>query len=219
MADFTIREYKNRDYDAVRRMFGEGMMEHLPATGTHLLKLFQVQLFFFISFLGVLFVSQSYLLSLVTLAILFLAGRWQLNKEFQEYVEQCKREDLLDIEKSYVANDNSCFWVAESNDRVVGMVGAQSALLSNEVMTLRRMSVARDQRGKGIAKALCRKVIDFARQRGYKTVSLETSMVQYAAQRLYENMGFRKTSVQILPTLFGKFAKFSVLTYEFKIHD
>ncbi|XP_068122238.1 probable N-acetyltransferase camello [Hyperolius riggenbachi] len=219
MADFTIRVYKNRDYNAVRIMFAEGMMEHLPATCAYLLKLPRAQFILFISFISLLLVSKSYLLSLVSLAIVFTAGRRLLTREYHQYVDKCQREDLLDIEESYMASNNSCFWVAESSGRVVGMVAAQAAPRSSEVMLLRRLSVVRDQRRKGIAAALCKKVIDFARQRGYKTLSLEVSMMQNAAQKLYESLGFQMMDDNVLPSLLGRFANFSIMTYEYKIKD
>ncbi|KAM5194711.1 putative N-acetyltransferase camello [Mantella aurantiaca] len=219
MAEFTIRVYKNRDYNAVRIIFAEGMLEHIPATCAYLLKLPRTQFVLFISFISLLLVSRSYLLSLFSLAVVFTAGRRLLTKEYHQYVDKCQREDLLDIEESYMASNNSCFWVAESNGRVVGMVGVESAPRSSDVMLLRRLSVAKDQRHKGIAKALCTKVIDFARQRGYKTLTLETSMIQYSAQKLYESMGFQKTDNKVIPSLLGRYANFSIMTYQYKIED
>ncbi|CAI9620515.1 unnamed protein product [Staurois parvus] len=219
MAEFTIRVYKNKDYNAVRMMFAEGMLEHIPATCAYLLKLPRAQFILFISFISLLLVSRSYLLSLVSLAVVFTGGRRVLTREYHQYVDRCQREDLLDIEESYMASNNSCFWVAESNGRVVGMVGVQSAPRSSKVMQLKRLSVAKDQRHKGIAKALCTKVTDFARQRGYQMVTLETSMIQHAAHKLYETMGFQKTNDEIFPSFLGRFANFSILTYEYKILD
>ncbi|XP_073474230.1 probable N-acetyltransferase camello [Aquarana catesbeiana] len=219
MAEFTIRVYKNKDYNVVRMLFAEGMLEHFPATCAHLLKLPRSQFILFISFISLLLVSKSYLLSLISLAVVFMGGRRLLTKEFHQYINQCQREDLLDIEESYMASNNSCFWVAESDGRVVGMVGAQSAPRSSEVMLLKRLSVAKDQRHKGIAKALCVKVIDFARQRGYQKVTLETSMVQLAAHKLYETMGFQKTDDKVFPSLFGRFSNFSILTFEYQIKE
>ncbi|KAM9329823.1 putative N-acetyltransferase camello [Gastrophryne carolinensis] len=219
MGDVTIRVYKNRDYNAVRLLFAEGMLEHIPAACAHVLKLPRAQFVLFVSFITLLLLSRSYLLSLFSLVLVFTGGRRLLTREYQRYVDRCQREDLLDIEESYMASNNSCFWVAESNGRVVGMVGSWPLQRSGQVMELRRMSVARDQRHKGIAKALCATVIDFARKRGFKTVTLETSMVQQAAQRLYESMGFQKSDEQVIPSLLGRFTNFSVWTYQYKIKD
>ncbi|XP_077136534.1 putative N-acetyltransferase camello [Ranitomeya variabilis] len=219
MADYTIRVYKNRDYNAVRMLFAEGMVEHIPAAYVYLLKLPQAQFVLFISIITLFLISRSYLLSLVSLAIVLTAGRRLLTSEYHQYVDKCQREDLLDIEESYMASNNSCFWVVETNGRVVGMVGVQSAPRSSEVMVLRRLSVAKDKRHLGIASALCQKVMDFTQQRGYKMLTLETSMIQVAAHKLYEKLGFEKTDVKIIPSLFGRFSNFSILTYEYRIKD
>ncbi|XP_075705596.1 putative N-acetyltransferase camello [Rhinoderma darwinii] len=219
MADYTIRVYQNRDYNAVRMLFAEGMLEHIPATCTYLLKLPRAQFVLFISFITLLLISGSYLLSLVSLAVVFTGGRRLLTSEYHKYVDTCQREDLLDIEESYMASNNSSFWVVETGGRVIGMVGVQSVPRSSQVMVLKRLSVAKDRRHQGIASALCQKAMDFARQRGYKVLSLETSMIQFAAHKLYEKLGFEKTDDKIVPSLIGRFSNFSTLTYEYRIKD
>ncbi|MEE6516738.1 hypothetical protein FKM82_026430 [Ascaphus truei] len=217
MADYSIRRYKNSDYDAVRLMFAQGMLEQRSATCFYLLKMPRVNLFLLVAFTTFLVVSKSYLLSLICLASLLVVGWHLINSEVHQYVKRCHGEDLLDIEKSYMLNGSSCFWVAETERKLVGMVGVQAAQNSEGEIVLRRMSVAKDQRTHGIGKALCRTVIDFARKGGCKVVSLETSMVQYAAQKLYERVGFKEIKVRIHPTLFGKLTNFSILYYTFDI--
>ncbi|XP_073418944.1 probable N-acetyltransferase camello [Dendrobates tinctorius] len=325
MADYTIRVYKNRDYNAVRMLFSEGMVEHIPATCAYLLKLPRGQFVLFISFITLLLISRSYLLSLVSLAIVFTAGRRLLTSEYHQYVDKCQREDLLDIEESYMIagqkmmagvlirtyestdyddvralfaegmmdyvsstsfyllslrqvhmvilvsfftfylffrsffvsllvvvallaggrlailfafhrgikktyqtdlqnieesymlRKNACFWVAEVNGRVVGMVGVQPVEDSPHDVVLRRLSVAKDQRHKGIATSLCRHVIDFARQRGYKHVTLNTSTIQHGAHQLYLNMGFRKVRAKPVSSRMGRMANVTVTYYTYDV--
>ncbi|KAM4708938.1 putative N-acetyltransferase camello isoform 1-T3 [Discoglossus pictus] len=218
MTRFSIRKYKHSDHDPVRLLFAQGMYEHLPATSFYILKVPQVHITLLVVFIILLVISRSYLLSIISLAVLLAAGWHVLKSEFHQYVTQCYREDLLDIEKSYMECDRSCFWVAESNGKIVGMVGIQPVTDSNDEMVLRRMSVAKDHRGQGIAKALCLMVIDFAHQHKCKVVSLQTSMVQYDAQKLYERVGFKKIHVEILPTFFGRFTNYSILSYAYNIN-
>ncbi|KAM8939615.1 putative N-acetyltransferase camello [Pelodytes ibericus] len=217
MANFAIRRYRNRDYDIVRLMFAQGMIEHLPTTCIYILKLPRVHFILMVSLISLLMISRSYLLSFMCMTGVLAAGWHLLKGEFHQYVEQCYSEDLLDIEKSYMVNNKSCFWVAESNSRVIGMVGVQPAQDSEDVMVLRRLSVAKDQRFRGVAKSLCTMVIDFARQHGCKTVTLESSMVQHGAHKLYESMGFQMTDDKAFPTWFARFASFSVRTYTYNI--
>ncbi|XP_053556910.1 probable N-acetyltransferase camello [Bombina bombina] len=217
MAKFFIRKYNNSDYDAVRLLFAKGMFALVPASAFYFLKRPQVIIFFLVCFIILLFVSKSFLLSLVGLAAMLAVYWYFLKNEFIQYVEKSQREDLLDIEKFYMEMERSCFWVVESNGKVVGMVGVQPAQDSNEEMVLRRLSVAKDHRGQGIAKALCLKAIDFARQHRCRVMSLETAIIQFAAQKLYEHLGFKKVRSVTLPSLFGRLTNFCILFYEYDI--
>ncbi|NXQ59572.1 NT8F2 acetyltransferase, partial [Anthoscopus minutus] len=85
-------------------------------------------------------------------------------------------------------------------------------------LELMRMSVAREHRGRGLAQALCREVLAFARARGYGSVVLSTSMVQVAAQRLYEGQGFRKVGASY-PSLLGTLLNFQILRYRCELGD
>lgn len=86
----------------------------------------------------------------------------------------------------------SCFWVAVLDGRVVGIVAAQGHEDENTV-ELRRMSVDSRYRGKGIAKALGRRVLEYAMRNNYAGVVLGTTAVKLAAHKLYESLGFRRT--------------------------
>nr|XP_010793935.1 PREDICTED: uncharacterized protein LOC104966448 [Notothenia coriiceps] len=86
---------------------------------------------------------------------------------------------------------SSCFWVAMLDGRVVGIVAAQGREDDNS-LELRRMSVDSRYRGKGIAKVLGRRVLEFAVRNNYAAVVLGTTAVKLAAHKLYESLGFRR---------------------------
>ncbi|XP_055488232.1 N-acetylaspartate synthetase isoform X3 [Leucoraja erinacea] len=94
----------------------------------------------------------------------------------------------------YLSLTGSCFWVAILDGNVVGIVAARGNEEDNTV-ELCRMSVDFDQRGKGIAKALGRKVLEFAVLNNYSAVVLGTTAVKMAAHKLYESLGFRRVGV------------------------
>ncbi|NXF42319.1 NAT8L synthetase, partial [Nyctibius bracteatus] len=79
-------------------------------------------------------------------------------------------------------------------------------------LELKRMSVSKDYRGRGVSKALCREVLSFAGARGYGAVVLSTSMVQVVAQRLYEGQGFRRVGTSS-PSPLGTFLCFHIFHY------
>ncbi|XP_051010619.1 N-acetyltransferase family 8 member 2-like [Acomys russatus] len=112
------------------------------------------------------------------------------------YVATCLETDLADITKSYLNAHGSCFWVAESGGQVVGTVAAQPVKdppVGRKQLELFRLSVSSQHRGQGIAKALVRIVLQFARDQAHSDVVLETSTVQYSAVALYQAMAFQKT--------------------------
>ncbi|NXJ96848.1 CMLO6 acetyltransferase, partial [Corythaixoides concolor] len=79
-------------------------------------------------------------------------------------------------------------------------------------LELKRMSVRKDYRGRGLSKVLCGEVLRFARARGYEAVVLSTSVVQVAAQRLYEGQGFRKVG-EFYPSLLATLLSFQFFYY------
>ena len=126
--------------------------------------------------------------------------------------------DMADITKSYL-NARGSFWVAESGDQVVGIVGClpvQDPPLGRKQLELFHLSVSSQHRGQGIAKALVRTVLQFARDQGYSDVVLETSIVQYSALALYQAMGFRKTDEFFLST-FSRLLSFSIFRFTYSL--
>uniref|UniRef100_A0A8C0J2U8 N-acetyltransferase domain-containing protein n=1 Tax=Chelonoidis abingdonii TaxID=106734 RepID=A0A8C0J2U8_CHEAB len=197
MAPYRIRQYEDGDYEVVRTMFGHGIKEHASAGYIHMLKCLQTQLLFLGLFLAVLAASGSLLVSLLALLLTLIGGWFYMRSLWTDYVQQSLRNDLLDIRRTYLEAADSCFWVAEAEETVVGMVGAvlpDDPLERGRALELKRMSVGREHRGRGIGRALCRTVIHFAQECGYSAVVLSTSMVQYSAQQLYESLGFRRVS-------------------------
>ncbi|XP_069488456.1 probable N-acetyltransferase family 8 member 5 [Ambystoma mexicanum] len=215
MATYSIRKFKDRDHEAVRTMFAEGMLEHIPASHRFLLMCPQVHMFFLAVFLVIFIVFQSYLISAIVIVVVFVVGRLYLDFQFQSYVKQSLSEDLLDIQKSYMQKEGACFWVAVSGSEVVGMVAAQPFQTSDgeAKVELKRMSVGRKCRGQGIGKGLCRAVIGFARERGCKAVVLHTSVVQYDAHKLYERVGFYKLPNPMFFSFLARVINFGILCY------
>nr|XP_033809924.1 probable N-acetyltransferase camello [Geotrypetes seraphini]XP_033809933.1 probable N-acetyltransferase camello [Geotrypetes seraphini]XP_033809944.1 probable N-acetyltransferase camello [Geotrypetes seraphini] len=219
MSDYHIRRYKDSDYEAVRTIFVDGLIEHIPNGTFSVLKNPRMHFLIFFVFLTMLICSKSFLFSVLAIAVLFAAVWRFIHIEFYNYIDHSLRDDLLDIQKSYMENDDSCFWVAESNGVVVGMVGANLHRNHDEEpkIELKRMSVKTCFRRGGVAKALCKTVLSFARQRGYNAVILQTTQIQYAAQKLYESLGFKKLYELPLPSYFGKLLHICVFCYRYDI--
>ncbi|KAK3506398.1 hypothetical protein QTP70_001792 [Hemibagrus guttatus] len=137
---------------------------------------------------------------------------------FSKYIQVTLSKDLNNIQKTYLKAPNSCFWVAECQGRLVGTVVCLLAEHNEGCLELKRMSVKRTHRGMGIAKALCRAVADFAQARGFPAVIVYTSVVQTDAQKLYENMGYKKVQEFVLPELLAKITSFTLFEYRLDLH-
>ncbi|NXH18217.1 NT8F2 acetyltransferase, partial [Bucco capensis] len=84
-------------------------------------------------------------------------------------------------------------------------------------LALKRMSVRKGYRGSGVATALARTALAFARQAGYRAVVLNTLMVQHEARALYERLGFRRHNHYVLPTFYGRLTNCTITTYRYDL--
>ncbi len=82
-------------------------------------------------------------------------------------------------------------------DVLVGYLHGRSAgsvaiyIIDTDNCELKSMFVATEFRGAGVARALCEKVIELAKDQGYRTVRLTTGVRQKPARRLYKKFGFK----------------------------
>ncbi|XP_054845540.1 probable N-acetyltransferase CML1 isoform X2 [Eublepharis macularius] len=219
MGEYHIRTYEDRDYEAVRTIFSHGIQEHAPAACWHVLRCPQIHMLLLAIFLAAYMISACLLCSLGVVATFLFMGLYHMKGLWAEYVQAALAKDLLDIRKTYLEAKDSCLWVATSGEEVVGMVAAvqpDNPSQRGNALELKRMSVAKPHRGRGLSKALTRTVIRFAQERGYKEVVLGTSMVQRAAQQVYTGMGFRKVKEEP-PSLLAKLLQFYFCYYRYEI--
>ena len=98
---------------------------------------------------------------------------------------------VADFVNNYDAGRERC-WIAELDGENVGTVMVVKD--SDEVARLRLLLVDPKARGLGLGRRLVDECVAFARQAGYKKMTLWTHSILAAARRCYRNAGFTLTS-------------------------
>jgi DNA-binding MarR family transcriptional regulator/GNAT superfamily N-acetyltransferase len=90
--------------------------------------------------------------------------------------------------KNYDPRRERC-WIAEKDGSRVGAVFVAKA--SDDLAKLRLLHVEPEARGLGIGKRLVEECVRFARQAGYRKMTLWTQSILHAARHIYHQAGFR----------------------------
>ncbi|XP_063807742.1 N-acetylaspartate synthetase [Pseudophryne corroboree] len=190
-----IREFQPTDQEFARRIFYEGIKERIPSSAFRGLQHQPVLQCVYAVLILMSFVVTNSLLLACCMPIFLLGMRYYFSRKIiLNHLEGALRTDMSDIEQYYMKQPGSCFWVAVLDGKVVGIVAARGNEEDN-VVELRRMSVDSNYRGKGIAKALGRKVLEFSMVNHYSSIVLGTTAVKIAAHKLYESLGFKHVGV------------------------
>jgi DNA-binding MarR family transcriptional regulator/GNAT superfamily N-acetyltransferase len=107
---------------------------------------------------------------------------------WDETYEVLAAEILAGFVKSHDPNREQS-WIAEREGEIVGSVFVVRG--SETVAKLRLLYVEPDARGLGLGRRLVDACIGFAREKGYRTLSLWTNDVLVPARRIYQAAGFR----------------------------
>jgi GNAT superfamily N-acetyltransferase len=113
------------------------------------------------------------------------AHRWDMS------FEALVAEIVAQFIRNYDPARERC-WIAEFDGEPAGCVFLVKA--SQDIAKLRLLLVDPKSRGFGLGRRLVEECVRFARQCGYKTVTLWTQSNLVSARRIYQNAGFRLVS-------------------------
>jgi putative acetyltransferase len=99
-------------------------------------------------------------------------------------------QELIHIADIYMPPEGAVL-LAEQDGMQAGCVGVRK--IDDRRCEMKRLYVRERFRGKGVGKALCRRIIATGRQLGYKEMLLDTLSTMTGAQALYRALGFKKT--------------------------
>lgn len=105
--------------------------------------------------------------------------------------------DIADIETYYIKRGGIFEVLETAGGELLGTVGLYS--IDAQTVELRKMYFSRELRGKGFGKKTLRRMIEKARQMGFKTIYLETAGVLEEAVGLYKSFGFQPTAEKHTP--------------------
>jgi putative acetyltransferase len=98
-------------------------------------------------------------------------------------------KDLAALDAEYTA-PNGVILLAFHEDKLAGCVAMRK--IESHICEMKRLYVRGEFQQFGIGRRLCKQLLQYAKDRGFRDMRLETGDQQHEAQTLYRSLGFRK---------------------------
>ncbi|MDR3293351.1 MAG: GNAT family N-acetyltransferase [Clostridiales bacterium] len=120
----------------------------------------------------------------------YLSAKDAIGRQYapDKWIKPNLREDLLDIEGTYIKRGDVFYLAIDEHDRVVGTIGTQT--ISATDLWLKRLFVKPELKGKGIGSKLLSAVEKYAVGKGIITLHTRFADWYVEAARFYPKKGF-----------------------------
>lgn len=89
--------------------------------------------------------------------------------------------------------EKRAYFIAENDNKIIGGVGVAEFESIDRCAEIQKLYLTDAAKGKGLGRMLMQTAENFAKDRNYKKLYLETHSSLKAAIRLYEKLGFKET--------------------------
>lgn len=119
--------------------------------------------------------------------------------DYKRLIDECfGTSNPLSDYRNYSGNNEYIIWCIKDGDRIVGSATQYTIRLFTfsfqPCLMLFNVAVHQTYRQQGAAKALLSFIIGKAKQDGYRSISLTCLISAHEAHKLYESVGFTRTS-------------------------
>lgn len=123
----------------------------------------------------------------------------EASKLFNEYRIFYKQNSDLDLQKKFlterIKNKESEIFIATNNEKSVGFMQLYKSFSSvslRKILILNDLYIEESFRKMGVGKILIEQAKNFAKESNITKITLSTGIENYAAQKLYENNGYKR---------------------------
>lgn len=131
---------------------------------------------------------------------------------FERYIELSLTEEIDRID-DYYGERRGSFWIVECGGKFAGFYGLEPA--GRGAMELRRMYLALQFRGRGLAKHMISHAEGVVRASGCDRLVLSTSELQQAALKFYEKAGYSLAREEVADAANNKTVGGGIRRYHF----
>ena len=220
----SIRHFQLEDQDAVFRVLRDSYYHYL--TLVFWMNIITGQTFhalFVVVFALAIYTSKSIVYSLIAVTLCFgvVAVLHLIGSLY--YLHGTPLEDVRNVKNVYFEDADCHFWVAEvisstaPRRRIVGTIAiGRRYEREGKVAWLRRLTVLKNFRRRGIAKQLIMATMQFCKRREYSVIELHVASIHQTARALYIRLGFECTSYTPY-RLMGGLVKIPFYVFQFKL--